>query len=290
MATDRGRGGNQSDELAVEPEETAALRSDRLRRPGHSRTRRFWRRSIRRHRVGGACAVVGQFYGQQQVGFMGSPAIANAEIDRLRAAEQVSVGFLVAAGELGDRAGITAEREEAPALLIEVDERDAGIVLDDGGAVLEDEVAHRGEVAGMQEVGRALEQAVAGRQRGTELQEAARLDAGIGKIGREIIQRLFHAIAAGEDDARTAHRVRTGIFVTEIGRALSSSAIGRDAADGLARARQEHIEDRQRAADLAGMQINLHLLGDEEGEVQDRRDRTLDVVERSADAAARQLR
>ena len=63
-----------------------------------------------------------------------------------------------------------------------------------------------------------------------------------------------------------------------------------DAPDGLARARQEHVEDRQGAADLAGLQIGLHLLGDEEAEAQDRAQRTLDVVERRRDAAARQSR
>ena len=38
------------------------------------------------------------------------------------------------------------------------------------------------------------------------------------------------------------------------------------------------------------MQIDLHLLGDEEAEVQDRTQRVLDIVERSTDAAARQFR
>ena len=247
MATDRGRGGSRSDELAEKPEETAALRSDELPRP--ARTRGFWRRSIRRHRVGGACAVVGQFYGQQQVGFVGSPAIANAEIDRLRAAEQISVDPDSGLGEFGDGPASAGRTEERRAFVGEIDERDAEIVLDEGGAVLKDEVAHGGEVAGMQEVGRALEQAVAGPQCGTELQEAARLDAGIGKIGREIIQRLFHAIAAGEHDARTAHRVRTGIFVTEIGRAL---VVERNRTEHLRTScpsAPEHIEDRRSAAD-----------------------------------------
>ena len=60
---------------------------------------------------------------------------------------------------------IVAEREEPPLLRIVIAERNAGIVLDDGGAVGEQEVAHRGEVAGVQEIGRALDQAVAGRER-----------------------------------------------------------------------------------------------------------------------------
>ena len=62
-----------------------------------------------------------------------------------------------------------------------------------------------------------------------------------------------------------------------------------DVADGLSRARQEDIQDRQRAADLPGAQVGLHLLGDEEAEAQDRAQRMFDIVERGPDAAARQL-
>ena len=153
-----------------------------------SRTRRSAAAIARR----GRCrAVVGQFHRQQQIRFMRAPAIADAEIHRLRAPEQLGVGFLISAGEFVDRPGIAAEREEAPFLRIVIGERNAGIVLDDGGAVGEQEVAHGGEVAGVQQIGRALDQAVAGRERRAEFQEAARPDAGIGKIGREIIQRPF---------------------------------------------------------------------------------------------------
>lgn len=88
-------------------------------------------------------------------------------------------------------------------------------------------------VPNMQEVGRAFQQAVAGRQRGTELQETARLDAGIGKIRSNNAARLFHVIAAGERDAHTAHRVRTGIFDTEMGRPVVVERNRTDAADSL---------------------------------------------------------
>src|ERR1700744_4040088 len=108
---------------------------------------------------------------------MGAPAIADAEIHRLRAAEQLGIGLLIASRKFADRAGIMAEREEVPLLRIVIAERNAGIVLDDGGAVGEQEVTHRGEVAGMQQVGRALDQAVARRERLAKLPEAARPDA-----------------------------------------------------------------------------------------------------------------
>jgi len=60
----------------------------------------------------------------------------------------------------------------------------------------------------------------------------------------------------------------------------------RDAADGLSRARQEHIEDRQRAADFAFMQIDLHLLGDEEAEAQESRRASARHCERGCNGAA----
>src|SRR5882762_9389083 len=106
---------------------------------------------------------------------MRTPAIADPEIHRVRLPEQLGIGFLVAAGEFGDRAGIATEREEAPFLRAVISERNAGIILDDGGAVVEDEITHDGEVAGVHEIGRALDQAVAGPERRAELEEAARL-------------------------------------------------------------------------------------------------------------------
>src|SRR5258705_9744946 len=98
---------------------------------------------------------------------MRTPAIANAEIHRLAPPEQLSILRLVPSGELGNRTGIAAERKEPPFLRIITAKRNAGIVLDDGGAVGEQEVAHGGEIARVQQIGCALEQAVAGRQRPT---------------------------------------------------------------------------------------------------------------------------
>src|SRR4051794_2725055 len=106
---------------------------------------------------------------------MRTPAIADAEIDRLPPSEQFGVGLLVSAGEFADRSEVAAVREEAPLLRVVIGERHAGVILDDGGAVGEDEVAHRREIAGVQQIRRALDQAVAGREAGTELQETAGL-------------------------------------------------------------------------------------------------------------------
>ena len=132
----------------------------------------------------------------------------------------------------------------------------------------------------MQQIRSALDQAVAGRERRAEFQEAARFHAGVGKIGREIIQGLFQTVAAGERDAHAAHGIRSGIFAGEIRSALVVQRDRTDAPQSHARARQEHVEDRQGAADLARLQIGLHLLGDEEAEAQDRTERALDIVER----------
>ena len=65
---------------------------------------------------------------------MRAPAIADSEIHRLRAPEQLGIGLLISSRELVDRAGITAERKEAPFLRAVIVKRNAGIVLDDGGA------------------------------------------------------------------------------------------------------------------------------------------------------------
>src|SRR4051812_22514940 len=126
--------------LTLEPEYAAS----RLRLLGLLGSRGLrWRRIGRRGRVRRGRLVGTEFHRQQQIRVMGAPAITDAEIHRLGAAEQLGIGLLIAAGKLADRTGIVAEREEAPLLRIVVAERNAGIVLDDGGAVGEQEVARR---------------------------------------------------------------------------------------------------------------------------------------------------
>src|SRR5882757_8649359 len=74
---------------------------------------------------------------------MRTPAIANAEIHRLAPPEQLSILRLVPSGELGNRTVIAAERKEPPFLRIIAGKRNAGIVLDDGGAVGEQKAAEK---------------------------------------------------------------------------------------------------------------------------------------------------
>src|SRR6516162_10533302 len=201
---------------------------------------------------------------------MTAPTIADTEIHWLRPPEQFCVGRLVLAGKFADRALISAERKEVPSLRIVIAEWDAGIVLDDGCAVGENEVARRREIAGVQQIGRALDQAVAGRERLAKLQKATRPHPRVGKIGREIIERLLTTLLARKGDAHPVSSVRTRALVAGMDRALVVEGNRRDLANGLSRARKEHVEDRQRARDLPGMQIHLHMLGDEEAEAQDR--------------------
>src|SRR6266576_2747361 len=135
---------------------------------------------------------------------MRTPAIANAEIHRLAPPEQLGILRLVPSREFGNRTSIAAERKEPPFLRIITAERNAGIVMDDGGAVGEQKVAHRGEIAGLQQIGSALDQAVAGRQCPTKFQEARAPHAAVRKIGGEIIKRPFLAVASGEQDTDAA--------------------------------------------------------------------------------------
>ncbi len=145
-------------------------------------------------------------------------------------------------------------------------------------------------MAGMQQIGRALDQAIRGRQSLAELQEAAALHAPVGKIGCEIIQRLFLTIAACEHNPHPPRYVGAGIFVGEVCGPLVVERDQADIADGLSRARQEDIQQRQGAADRSGLQVGLHLLGNEKTETQDRTERLLDVVKVGPDTAARHFR
>jgi len=98
----------------------------------------------------------------------------------------IGVAFLISSREFGDRAGIAAEREEAPLLRAVIGQRNSGIVLDDRRAIGEKEVAHRGEVGGIQRYDALLIRLFAGRKRRAKFQESTGLDARIGKIGKSL--------------------------------------------------------------------------------------------------------
>src|SRR5580704_3743054 len=93
-----------------------------------------------------------------------------------------------------------AEWLQAPFLRVEIAERNAAVVLDDGGAVIDQEAAHPGEIAAVHQVGRAFEEAVGGAELGAKLQEAGNLHAAVGQIGAEVIERLVRSVAVGKND------------------------------------------------------------------------------------------
>src|SRR5262245_46679996 len=77
--------------------------------------------------------------GEQQVRLVAAPAVAVAEVDRRgRPAEQLLQPRLEGAREDAERRHVVAERLELPLLRVEMRERDAGVVLEDGRAVGDD--------------------------------------------------------------------------------------------------------------------------------------------------------
>ena len=86
-----------------------------------------------------------------------------------------------------------AERLQPPFLRIEIGERNAAVVLQDRRAVVEQEIAHLGEAAAVQQIGCALDEAVGGAELVAECQEAAALHAAVGEVGAEVIKRLVGA-------------------------------------------------------------------------------------------------
>src|SRR5579862_1375319 len=102
--------------------------------PWRRRQRFGSRRRVRRRR-----AIVRQANGQQQVRFVRPPAIADAEIERLCALEQHGIRLLILVGKFADRPGIAAEREETPLPGAVIAKRNSRIVLNDSGAVGENE-------------------------------------------------------------------------------------------------------------------------------------------------------
>src|SRR5215213_6917456 len=88
---------------------------------------------------------------QKHVGFIRTPAIAHAEIQRLERAFAMYFRkrVLMSARENRDRAEITAEGMEGPLILLEVMDRDARIVLHDALRLPEHEVAYLREAAAM---------------------------------------------------------------------------------------------------------------------------------------------
>jgi len=82
-------------------------------------------------------------------------------------------------------------------------ERNAGIVLDDDAAVVEQEIAHAGKPLRVHQVGGGFEQRHAWTARGTPSKEFA---AATREIGPEIIKRLRRCAVAAERDLHAVSR------------------------------------------------------------------------------------
>src|SRR5580692_11575491 len=114
--------------------------------------------------------------------------------------EQVRQARLIGVGENSERRQIMAERLQAPFLRVEIAERNAAVVFENGGAVIDQEAAHLREIAAVHQVGRAFEKAVGGTEFGAEFQEAGNLHAAVGQVGAEVIERLVRSVAVGKND------------------------------------------------------------------------------------------
>src|SRR5258706_31850 len=79
---------------------------------------------------------------------------------------------------------------QAPLVVLESADGRARVVLENVHAVGLKEVADAGEWAAMQQIGSALDEAVAGRELLAERQEAALCHAVVGEVGIEIVERL----------------------------------------------------------------------------------------------------
>ena len=127
--------------------------------------------------------------------------------------------------------------------MVEIDERDAGRVLHDRVGILEQEVADLGEGRVVQKIRRAFGEAVARGERLAKLQERDGL-ALVGEIGAEVVQRFGRAALPGKKDFYATGGARRARLVALLQHALLVEMHEAHLVDGLARAREKHVEQR----------------------------------------------
>src|SRR5262245_15620324 len=148
--------------------------------------------------------------GQEKVGLVGPPSVTDPEIEPGRIGPPVDLAepLLVPAREDGDRPQVFSKRPQAPFVGLEEAHRNAGVVLHQGDAAVEQEPAHFREAVGMQQVRGALEEGLGDAELLAELEEAGALQAMVGHIGLDVVERLLLAAGPrGEDDFHARHRV-----------------------------------------------------------------------------------
>src|SRR5262249_10226257 len=144
----------------------------------------------------------------------------------------------------------------------------AGVVLYQCLARAEQELPDLGEAVGMRKVGRALEEAVALAEPFAELEEPAALQAVVGDVGAEVIERLLGPVAAGEYDLDARRSALSSFVAGGDERAVGVEGDQTDLMHGFAGAGEEDVEDRQGAAEGCGGKVRSHLLGYEEAVAQ----------------------
>src|SRR5688572_31149211 len=164
-------------------------------------------------------------------------AIADAEVERrrLQLPEKLTEPRLTPARKDRDRTEIGAERAELPEVGLEGMQRNTRVVLDDLLRMIEHEVAHLREVSAVHQVGRALEESVAGPERGCEREKIAGLDAAVGKVGAEVIEGLLRAFTRRNDHLHAGSGSRVGL-AGRMHNAVAIKADRRHLMDRLARA------------------------------------------------------
>ena len=122
----------------------------------------------------------------------------------------------------------------------------------------------------MHEVRRALHQGIAHPKLLGELQEAAALNAGIRKVGLEVVQRLLLGPVAGRECDLDAARLLLVPLHDRLHSPVGGDIDQLDVMNSHAIPRQEDVQHRQRAMQCAAGELHTHVLGSEEAIAQDR--------------------
>lgn len=124
------------------------------------------------------------FDGEDETGLAGMPAVADAEGERggFLGGGEVGEFLLGKLFEGGDGAVVGAEEAEGPIARGEVVHGDAGVVLEEGCGLGEEELAAGVEAAGEHEVGGGLEEAAGGAEGGAPGEEAAVGEGVVGEV------------------------------------------------------------------------------------------------------------
>src|SRR5918999_3921084 len=132
----------------------------------------------------------------------------------------------------------------------------------------------------MHQIRGALDEAVARAEALAELEESAVPDAPVGEVGAEIVKRLRAASAARKDDLHSGGGGRRAGLARRLQRSVLVDVNEAHVAYRFPRAREKHIQDRERAGQLAAMELPAHVLGDEETVIQHIIERRSEVPKR----------